>query len=191
MSSLAIQEIPAQDLIRAQLAKRTPYRTPGVHISDLITDLVLRVPSLAKSIDSDQETLESMFFMGLVWEDVVGDYTGWKPVPLEREGILLSVDYLDPVNGRIDECKFTWKSLWKFDIRDQWRWMTQVKGYCYGWGVRKARVWCCHINGDYRPPSPRVIAYDLEFTDQELGENWEMLVRHAGLMERERERTGS
>lgn len=174
----------AQEAIRAHLLKRTPYRTPGIHISDVIGSLVQHVPSLAKSINTDDETRDAMFAAGLGWEDCVVDHVGWGPMSIIKDDITLSIDAFDPTEPRVHEAKFTWKSIRTMVILDQWRWLTQVKGYCFGTQTTEASLWACHVNGEYPlgAPSPVVVEYRLSFNRQELQENWYMLLQHRKLM---------
>lgn len=186
MASLVIDEVPAQFMVSAWLARLAPDRTPGIHVSDVIADLVRTVPSLAKNLDLEDDVREAMFSLGLGWEGAVGAFTtGIRAPSLVVDGIICSVDYLNPFEGLVEECKFTWKSV-KWDIRDNWRWMTQVKAYCYAWKVDTAKFWVCHCNNDYHPPSPKTYTYTLKFAPIEIEENWFMLSQHASYM-RERE----
>lgn len=183
MPQVEVVTADAQALIRARLLERTPERTPGLHISDIIADLVVCVPSLAKVLDMEAEARDAMFTLGLGWEDAVLAYVGWGSVQQTVEGIVLSADALDPIEARIHEAKCTWKSMRGFNVLDQWRWMTQVKGYCYGYGCDEASLWALHLNGMYAPPSPVVIEYRLSFSQMELAENWAMLIQHKRTME--------
>jgi len=75
----------------------------------------------------------------------------------------------------VHEFKITWKSLRTFD---DWFWLTQIKAYCKMVGTRRAVLSVMFINGDYKPPSPVFKRWECEFTELELEENWDMLLRH-------------
>lgn len=192
MAKLDINEFDGTQLIAGYLEERTPPRSPGIHVSDIIADIVRMVPSLAKTLDMEEETRNNMWALGLIWEDSIQKYTGWPQVQKEVDGIVATCDQLVPVTPKgpcVDECKLTWKTSRGVlegkpyhDIRDSWRWMTQAKSYCHVWNVRVARFWVCHVNGNYAPPQPQLIRYDLEFSDQEIAENWFMMTQHAGVM---------
>lgn len=97
-------------------------------------------------------------------------------------GIVYSPDYLffDDHETVLGEFKCTWYSMknapWdeKFD-----KWMTQIKSYLYHLKLTKARLYVLFLNGDYKPPAPQLLAWELQFTERELWENWAMLKRHA------------
>ena len=55
--------------------------------------------------------------------------------------------------------------------------------YCTLTGTRHGQLHVCHINGDYRENRlPDYRAYDVQFTDTELAENWRMLVTNGEVL---------
>lgn len=61
-------------------------------------------------------------------------------------------------------------------MRDQWMWLSQVKAYCKGAGTRFAVIHVLFLDGDYSYPlSPALLKYNLEFTQEEIDDNWELL----------------
>lgn len=100
-------------------------------------------------------------------------------------GIAYSPDHLI-YNGsyRLGEFKCTWYSIRdgieakKFD-----KWFCQMRAYCYHLGTGHARLYVFFVNGDYsyKPPygGAHIRAWDIEFTQRELDDNWALLVRHA------------
>lgn len=74
------------------------------------------------------------------------------------------------------ELKFTWKST---NNPNNWMYEAQIKSYCKMMGIRRARLTILYVNGAYGPFEPQVRIIDYEFSDQELNENWTMIVRHA------------
>jgi hypothetical protein len=62
-------------------------------------------------------------------------------------------------------------------LRDQWMWLAQVKAYCKAAITRFARIHVLFICGDYSYPiQPVLLVYDVEFTQQEVDDNWDLLV---------------
>lgn len=141
--------------------------------------------------------------IGLAWEawyiphlqDVVD-----HPGEMACEGIFMTHDgeSLDVVyrEGREDhllavhEIKATYKSTKTVGNLDtQWMWLAQIKAYCHGLGTRLAYLHVLFVNGDYSyPMTPKLKVWRLEFTDDEIAENWELLTsyaRHHEAMERE------
>ena len=62
----------------------------------------------------------------------------------------------------------------KFD-----KYFTQIKSYCYHLGTNHARLIVFFVNGDKRPPVPCILAWDIEFNEIELVEEWSMMVNFA------------
>lgn len=147
--------------------------------------MIRRVPSLAKVLDTDDETRGAMFLAGLMWEDLCVNLSGWgQGQQAELDGIICTPDIvipLPPDGPRIDECKWSWKKE-REDIRDDWRWMTQAKAYCKAFGTDWVRFHVFFCNGNYYPPSPVVREFDIRFTRQEVEDNWSMLRNHARWM---------
>jgi hypothetical protein len=77
----------------------------------------------------------------------------------------------------IHEVKATYKSINTVgDLCSQWLWLSQVKGYCKGAGTRLARLHVMFLCGDYKMPiQPVTKAWDLEFTQKEIDDNWSLL----------------
>lgn len=65
---------------------------------------------------------------------------------------------------------------------------TQMKAYCYHLDLGHARLLAFFVNGDYRPPKPELLAWDIEFSSRELRENWQMLLNHVNAKPYLRER---
>lgn len=59
------------------------------------------------------------------------------------------------------------------------KWMTQIMAYLYHLHMTEAKLIVFFVNGNYKPPSPVVLAWDLQFTQRELNENWAALKNHA------------
>jgi hypothetical protein len=104
--------------------------------------------------------------------------------------------WLTPLPGdfthfRINEFKLTKKS--SRDIggsdtlllgRKWWMWVTQIKGYCMAWGTRWARLHIMFLNGDYTKSgvtAPQYRIFDIEFSEYEIADNWQMILAHKHL----------
>lgn len=135
-------------------------------------------------------------------------------VPTPGGPIFMTLDGIDydsdPDGPVVEEYKATWRSMRKLgstgwsdmqDLSDQdlatvrdgleaefWEWLVRIKGYCRAVGTRKARLVVLFVNGDYswRPGhGPQIRQFDLEFTEQEIQENWVMGERMAARIRRE------
>ena len=96
-------------------------------------------------------------------------------------GVIFTPDHF-LFNGlfRVGELKLTWMSC-RYPLTDKRfaKWLTQIRAYCYHLQTRYARLYVLFINGDYSSYSPLLKAWDIEFTDKELLEEWRMLLHHA------------
>jgi hypothetical protein len=104
-----------------------------------------------------------------------------RPGECYVEGITGSPDLLDLEDMTVVDTKFTWKSSRKLDNLEKyfWSWTVQLKGYCRMVGSRTAELWVFCVNGDYKPPVPCIKRLRIEFSQQEIDENWDMIKNHA------------
>lgn len=179
-------------------------RPSGLHVSGLVRAAFKNLfATEKKAIEGEQEFVRSM--AGFLWERAM-EYAFTEYMQAERKPKLYQslVEKALP-DGRIvtgtpdgvrDDCieeyKATWRSMrkWSEDPeREFWMWMAQVKAYCYMTGLKKARFFIFWVNGDYSYKTgrgPQVTTCEMEFTDDELQENWDMLIAHAGSAKEEK-----
>lgn len=165
----------------------TPRSEGTLHLSTIYRDLD-EAWRLTHRGEVDEDT---NFYMsgGWLWEQAFAlahreAYQGGGLVRTdewERDGIVGSPDSirLDPY--RVVEFKCTWRSSRKLESleRNFWTWLVQAKSYCYMVGTHEWELHAFFVNGNYRPPVPAVHSLLIEFNDEELIENWDMIVRHA------------
>lgn len=175
------------------LGVSTGYRSPGLHMSAIYNDLFqdLEPKRFTRGTKPDPLRLEA----GLMFEDLLeeglkkrlggGDRVGEFTT---EEGIIYSPDLIifDAQRQRLGEIKLTWMSSKevpreaatrfppKFD-----KYIVQMKAYSYHLDLDCARLLAFFVNGNYAPPKPELLAWDIEFTRRELKENWQMLLNHA------------
>lgn len=126
---------------------------------------------------------------GFLWERVFGVAhaesvaTGdiVRPGEWELDGITGSPDLIRCSDWTLLETKATWRGLRKWDHLEKnfWAWLCQIKGYAKMIGTNVAELHVFFVAGDWRPPVPCVRSIRMEFTDLELNENWQLVVRHA------------
>jgi hypothetical protein len=155
-------------------------RSDGVHLSVVIHDIATTAGLDNYTYGNEKNT---MMEMGFIWEQVLeralkDRYAICNIGELCVDGIYMTPDKFDVENWVLHEYKCTWKSS-KNDPIDNWRWMTQVKGYLRATQTRRCDMHVLYINGDYKGTGPEWYRYSLEFTDQEIEENWTMIVNHA------------
>lgn len=169
-----------------ELDTEFPLTGPGdrsldkLHVSDIYTDLEKSL--FAKDSSADM-TNPLWAEFGFLWESVLSralaEHCSERPGEVELDGIVGSPDGYDPDTGVVDEYKSTWKSIRNAHPENVWKWMVQVKAYCKMLGANVVRFHVLYINGDYKGSGPLYRSYLFSFTDQEIDENWSMLVNHA------------
>lgn len=168
-------------------------RSEGVHLSDLYHRLYPQ-----KANDLSEDSLTTYRVAGLALEDRIeralielakedGTYVERPAEIVSPEGIICSPDLFFVEGGemRIGETKTAWKSCHglvvdregenefpaKFDV-----YFSQIKGYGYVAGTHLGRLIAYFVNGDYRARTPQLLGWDLEFSGQEISEEWDSLM---------------
>ncbi len=161
-----------------------PPRTPGLHLSDIIHDLMATIGVGPQYGEIDDKT-RLMFEKGYIWEEVLSRAYAARalvrPDEITLDGIACSPDALafTDTHTVVEEYKCTALSPGKTP-EDMPAWIMQLKGYCHAVGTPHGLWRVLHHCGDYRGvrhPIPK--AYTVEFTPRELTENWTALTNHA------------
>ena len=178
---------------------QAPPRLPGYHLTDLIraSKFIARNKPVPPREEPDEMVL-GLMNMGRFWEEASRsafnarvDQLGFNTTGPSQgvcEGVVCNVDGvvwigsvttggLKPVAVQESKFRFAQPS----DPRDNVDWMAQCKGYCYAFGVRS--VWMPIANLTTRPPSACSQIYMLEFTEQEIRENWQMITKTRDYLE--------
>jgi hypothetical protein len=137
-----------------------------------------------------EEDLPIIMALGCAWEDWLSrQYREMIYHPGEWcvDGIYMSPDGWTPYGGGIyvDEIKFTYKSMnTPFEFMHLYH--LQGKSYCRALETNFIRYHVLYANGNYSDlRGPRYIIYDVTYTQQELDDNWDFILRHKQLGEPE------
>lgn len=166
-------------------------RSPGLHLSAIVRDLLVRMEPKKYSDNTVSDPVLFRWESGFVWEEL------WSRALLRAQGffiqpeiildgIYMTPDAVDPKTEELWEFKFTWKKYAldpALEGEKFWSWFVQMKAYLWGLGLRRARLVVLFANGDYKGTGPLPLVRRYEFTKQELKENWRMLTAHAKTME--------
>lgn len=131
-----------------------------------------------------QESLELAGEVGFMWEEILSmamkERLPCRIGEIEKDGIMMSPDGIEMEENLtvLSEYKAIWASS-RRPIEDDWKRMTQVKGYLSGLGLTVVKMYILYINGDWKGDGPQFKGVRIEFTDTEIAETWEMLVNHA------------
>lgn len=105
------------------------------------------------------------------------------PCPHCAAGTLYSPDYLFTEGSDLilGEFKLTWYSSREAPTAGSQfqKYWTQQMLYCHWLGIRKSRLYVFFVNGDYKPPSPSLRVWEATFTQQELQDEYNVIVRFA------------
>ena len=152
-------------------------RTEGIHVSDLIR-------GIEKELFKPDTVYGNELFaqLGFIWERALEiawrDLLGVRPDEIIVDGVIGSPDGV-VINDKVvlNEYKCTWKST-RHSLEDNWRYMTQVKAYCYMIKTVHAEMYLFYVNGDYKQSGPKFKHFELKFTEKELDDNWKMLLNY-------------
>lgn len=170
-------------------------RTRGVlHLSDIYSDILEKLypAKYDRSKPMDMVRIET----GLVFENVLEQGLAEKFATvrpgeiISDEGIYMSPDGVNPTLCAGEEYKATWKSC-RNGLTDAdgdplpgfIGWFIQMKGYAKWLMVRRYLLRVLFVNGDYVyvPDAglrPLFKTWDIEFTEDEIEENWTTLINH-------------
>ena len=157
------------------LAPSNPRDETKPHVSSLIAKILGD-----KDNDRPQNVINIMS-LGRIWEEAVmrpaveAECVIFTPnVSIERDGIIGTLDGVahTDTDSYVWECKTRWTRY--HAPEEHPRWLYQVKAYCYMMRMNKAWLTVLHLST--RPPNAESYWHELEFTDQQLAENWQMIV---------------
>lgn len=181
---------PADQIVRDGADANLGPRSSGLHLSQIYQDIERTIsPKDEEDAKFSPQDLEFYRSMGFMWERVLANSLAdgvsgpnlIRPGEFQRDGITGSPDLVDITSWTVVECKATWRSMRKLDNMHKffWLWLVQMQGYCYILDTPRARLVAFFVNGDWRPPMPRVRVQEFEFTHREMIENWQMITGHA------------
>jgi hypothetical protein len=156
-------------------------RTEGCHVSSIIRYLKSGLDGGGKN-NFTQDDLENFAIVGRLFETVLAQGM-FRPPRYVRIGeivcddIIGSPDAYDVEEGAVLEFKATWVSS-KRDILSIRHYWWQLLAYAKMLETQKAVLVAFYVNGDYTNRVPQMKAWDVFFTQDEIEQNWQMLVRN-------------
>lgn len=206
---MIITEIP----VTLTLPSSEIPRSPGQHVSGIIrcmaTEMGILKPEWAEELslvdvrEIKDPTAILRMLIGLSWEryyvqEILAPKLGvvHQPGELSYDGVYGSPDgeslstFLLEGKNRLEsvmhEIKSTYKSVNTVgDVTGEFMWLSQIKAYCKMRGTTHAMLHVLFICGDYKfPIRPIPKMWQLEFTQQEVDDNWSLLMDY--LRERRR-----
>jgi hypothetical protein len=179
------------------LAKSGPHRTVGLHMSDLYNRYyeVYDKKRYADKGDPDTTKMEGGLAFETILEPALAERLfgtrpkeqvlrfRWTGDDGPRDVVLyFSPDYVFFIDGEsvLGEFKFTWYSSKEAPTHRKFKkWLTQVMLYCHALNINVARLYVLFVNDDYSPPKPALLSWEIRFTDEELAEEWRIIMDNA------------
>jgi hypothetical protein len=193
--------------IRHPAPVREHDRTPGWHLSGVLKYIAIECNMLElKQVSAeDVDVFPLRMVLGMAFEEfIVGFYPDmvWQPGELCRDDVWGTPDGItyEDSGAILHEFKHTHKSYRKHvevgggnSIVDQWMWMQQGSGYINqlregGLDVNQAWFHICYVNGRYeyhKGGHPTYIKYLVEYSEEELERNWNMVLQYRDRVEKE------
>lgn len=136
--------------------------------------------------EGDQTQLWEWLFTGVM--NNIDDPDVFRPGEQCVDGIFLTPDGVKRSNGRLKEYKYTTKSsntpVTSSDKFGRWTEM-QIPAYLYALQLTECELDVYHAKGDYRSYEPVWMHHVLLYTEQELEDIWEWIVRNGEAMKKE------
>lgn len=125
---------------------------------------------------TDTECL--LFALGYGLQDVITPTGATVPV-YEKHGVIYRPDLELPevwgdVPGEIKTTRLSPKTVETSGFPSTW--MKYMKGVCFLKDISRYHLVVLHLMGYWRPPTPLVMSYDIEFSDEEIFDNWSELL---------------
>jgi hypothetical protein len=163
-------------------------RSPGLHHSDVLSDLCVSLGHYPKS-----ELSMSRLQLGLAFEDVIADRYArhdpgryFRPGEMDIDGLPITLDLFDCKRNGPDELKLTWMSSAHPPTSEKFlRYRWQVMSQCIASHSNRGRRHVGHINGDYKNFAVDYRVWEEVFSAQELDDHRTMILRHRDRMLRE------
>jgi len=161
-------------------------RSEGVHLTEIIRD-IMETTGMSKTQSGGgwaSKQLDMAAEVGFMWEEllsqVLKERLPCRLGEIKLDGISMSPDGVDIEDSDMFLCEY--KCVWassRHSPADNWKWMTQVKGYCKALGVARVKMFILYLNGGWDGKGPDWKGYVLTFTPLEIQENWSMIINHA------------
>lgn len=159
-------------------------RTPGIHASGILR-YVAETSGMKKVLEQiSEDDLPLRWAMGFAWEEFCASFYPdmvYQPGEASPHNIVMTCDghsYIDEIGFVIEEFKYTAKKRKDAPTfcLEEWLWLQQGKGYCWGYGASNVRWHVCYYNGDYKGAGPVYMRYLIHFNEEDLAATSRMLL---------------
>lgn len=193
-----IKRIPFDELSIDLSPEKDRMRSPGIHLSSIIKDM-LRTAGINRSgrggSGNNAGSQHLTFEKGFLWERIIE----WalraqmdvdanaapddlvRPGEVFMDGIYMTPDAINVREQQVEEWKSTGIRAKDFDIiarRIEWLWQGAAYARYFGFTKVVFRVWH-HVD-----MPPVVSQFEIEWTPEEVEENWQRILDHYEFMKR-------
>jgi hypothetical protein len=170
-----------------------PDRPTGLHVSQIINRLLQTLDPKRYTDDLPVMKIVAGLALEQQLEKVLALQVpgGFRPGAVKKDGIWCSPDAMAMDPWRVREFKLTWYSAKTKPCpfhEVYWSWRVQMMAYCWVMETQISELWVFFVNGFYPvgAPSPLIYIPDavpcvIDWSMQELEENWQMILNHAKL----------
>jgi len=171
-------------------------REEGLHLGEVIKSLMDNAGIGYSNKGGGFSDMELTAEIGLLWERVLSKVMREKyairPPQIKIDGIWMSPDGINTVSNLnamsigpdvlgevpfvVEEYKASWRSS-KNPPTDNFYYMSQLKSYCYALETNVSVMRIFHIMGDYRGSGPIYRVARIIFSQYELEQNWNMIIK--------------
>lgn len=189
-----IREVPVI-LSSSQFSHETHKRSAGYHVSTIIKSYFEDTLKMFNEIrdDDDGQGLEAYRIGGFLFERALYDILLQDELiqrigEVIHDGIVLTPDAINLSRSRGIESKCTWQSMNKEggveDVRGAFAsWWMQIMSYGEALGMTSWDLYVYFINGGYgKERQPRMRHWEIEFSTNELKDNWRRIKNHEAWM---------
>lgn len=112
------------------------------------------------------------------WGRVLASYCGWDDSAwsVEESGVLIAPVYLDRDTQQAQLVKATLATPECSQPKDCWCWVAELKAHCHILKVARGVLHICHAANDHEDAPALAMAYEFEFTTQEIESLWQLLL---------------
>jgi hypothetical protein len=142
-----------------------------IHLSDCQLGLCLAKPLIRRQL-KERPPISDLSALRFLTGRVVERALAVELKPITYDGIIATVDDLHPDYG-YGEIKSTDSSLSKFSPETMYRhWFSRISAYCRVLDITSFNLIVVFMRGDYKGIRKGIKAWTLEFTPEEIEQNW-------------------
>jgi len=163
------------------------YERTGLHASSLIFCNYKAYFESTEEVAVLSDERAIMFCLGHALQFFLFPVQQSDSEVFEVDGIQLTPDLLDMSISfyylHLAEVKSTRASSAKFSLYDNEHYIIQMKNYCKAVGVLESDFISFFLMGDYKPSFPRLGCWNVKFTQKEIDDNWDEMLRRKVILE--------